>query len=250
MDDLVVIGGLVPSLLIDQLQLPSGVERHVGTLDLDLGLTVALLDERRYQTLTERLRRAGFQPDVNESGNLTRQRWAVTGTAGRVTIEFLIPPSLPTDRGGTLRNIENDFAAVIAPGLRLAFLDRRAVRLTGATIFGEQATREVWVCGPGAYVVLKALAFANRGENKDAYDLYYVVRNYGTSVADLLPFLTRLLDEPEAQEAIAVLRRDFLVHDAIGPRRTAEFIFGSRDDATQADVVSFVAQLLALCAKR
>jgi hypothetical protein len=44
--------------------------------------------------------------------------------------------------GGKLRDIESDFAAVIAPGLHLAFQDRRKVALTGETIMGERATRE------------------------------------------------------------------------------------------------------------
>jgi hypothetical protein len=66
-------GGLVPSLLIKQDELPAGTEVHVGTMDLDIGLTLALLDEGRYRTLTERLRRAGFEQDINEEGNPTRQ---------------------------------------------------------------------------------------------------------------------------------------------------------------------------------
>jgi hypothetical protein len=37
MDELVVVGGLVPSLLIDQAHVPENVTAHVGTLDLDLG---------------------------------------------------------------------------------------------------------------------------------------------------------------------------------------------------------------------
>jgi hypothetical protein len=73
MEELVIVGGLAPSLLINQLNLPNGADIHVGTTDLDVGLTVALLDEERYATLTERLRRAGFSPDVNEEGNRTRQ---------------------------------------------------------------------------------------------------------------------------------------------------------------------------------
>lgn len=39
MDDLVIVGGLVPSLLIDQEALPADVAPHVGTMDLDVGLT-------------------------------------------------------------------------------------------------------------------------------------------------------------------------------------------------------------------
>lgn len=243
MDELVVVGGLVPSLLIDQEVLPTGAQAHVGTMDLDVGLTLALLDEERYRTLTEALRRAGFSPDVNEQGNPTRQRWKVGGAQG-ATVDFLIQPSRPGDESGKLRNIEPDFAAVIAPGLHLAFQDRERVQVSGETIFGERATRTVWVCGPGAYVVLKALAFDRRGENKDAYDLYYVIRNYGSGVDDTVPRLRSLLGDTAAIEAFDILRRDFFDHAGVGPRRVAEFLTGGPDDTIQADVVGFVDMLL------
>jgi hypothetical protein len=243
MDEVVVVGGLVPSLLIDQGTLPEGASAHVGTIDLDVGLKLALLDEGRYRTLIERLRNAGFYQDHTEEGRLTRQRWSVTGF-GSVTVDFLIPPSLATDQGGRLRDIEKDFAAIIAPGLKLAFQDRRRIRIEGRTILGEKAAREVWVCGAGAFVVLKALAFLGRGENKDAYDLYYLVRNFGAGVEDVADCLRPLLGDDEARKALQVLREDFLEHDGIGPRRVAEFLQGGPDDVIQADVVGFVAALL------
>ena len=245
MDELVVVGGLAPSLLIDQVNLPEGVNSHVGTRDLDVGLTVALLDERWYATLTERLRSAGFSPDVNEEGNPTRQRWKIEDTA-KVTVDFLIQPTLPGDRGGRLRDIEPDFAALIAPGLNLAFIDRRRVTLSGKTFWGEEATREVWVCGAGAYIVLKALAFRDRGENKDAYDLFYVIRNFGMGVSDVADALRPLMDDPSAVKAAEILEQDFSDHDAVGPRRVAEFLTGEPDDAIQADAVGFVEELRAL----
>lgn len=216
-------------------------------MDLDVGLAVALLDQGRYRTITDRLRRAGFSQDVNEAGNPTRQRWKIEEGAGTVMVDFLIPPTRPGDIGGQLRNIEADFAAVIAPGLHLAFQDRCQVVLSGPTIKGEAATREVWICGPGAYIVLKALAFGSRGENKDAYDLFYVVRNFGSGVEDIAVCLRPLLADPAGAEAIAVLQRDFLDHNDIGPRRVAAFLTGGPDDAIQADVVGFVHQLLERC---
>jgi len=60
MPDLVVIGGLVPSLLIDQHSLPTGSSTHVGTMDLDLGLAFAMVDDERYQDVVDRLRAAGL----------------------------------------------------------------------------------------------------------------------------------------------------------------------------------------------
>jgi hypothetical protein len=131
--------------------------------------------------------------------------------------------------------------------LKLAFQDRRRVLIEGTTIFGEKAIREVWVCGPGAFVVLKALAFLGRGENKDAYDLYYLVRNFGAGIEDVAACLRPLLGDQEAQLALEVIHDDFVVHDAVGPRRVAEFLQGGPDDEIQADVVGFVKALLEAC---
>jgi hypothetical protein len=242
-DDLVVVGGLVPSLLVDQEHLAEGVEAHVGTMDLDIGLAVALLDAGRYRELSERLRRSGFTQDENERGNATRQRWKIEGTE-KVTLDFLIAPTRPDDRGGRLRDIEPDFAAIIAPGLHLAFVDRQRVTLTGRTIMGEDGERGIWVCGPGAYLVLKALAFALRGENKHAYDLFYVLRNYGAGVQEVAAHLRPILDDPDAEKAVAVLGKDFTAHNGVGPRRVAEFLTGGSDDAIQADVVGYIGAFL------
>ncbi|HOX59669.1 MAG TPA: hypothetical protein PLC99_22535 [Verrucomicrobiota bacterium] len=247
-DDIVIVGGLVPQLIIDQEKLPSGTERHVGTTDLDVGLEFGLLGEGRYHTLAERLRGAGFGQDLNEQGNVTRQRWR-HAVHTKVTVDFLIQEGERTTGGGRLFDLEQDFAAIIAPGLRLAFLDRLQIELDGQTILGERATRKVWVCGPGAFVVLKALAFDGRGENKDAYDLYYVVRNFGRSAEEVAEHVRPLLGSWEAQEALEILKRDFLERDRVGPRRVAAFLRGKGkpDDELQADVVGFVRRLLDLC---
>ena len=247
MEELVDIGGLAPSLLIRQDELPEGVEPHVGTMDLDVGLRLALLEEGRYKTLTERLRSAGFRQDVNEAGNPTRQRWKIE-LPKKVTVDFLIQPNFPGEEGGKLRDIESDFAAVIAPGLHLSFRDRERVRLEGKTIMGEQAKRDVLVSGPGAYVILKSIAFRKRGENKDAYDLYYLVRNFGRGVDEVASRVKPLLDDVSARQAIEYLEEDFQDHDGLGPRRVAEFITGGPDETVQADVVGFIGQLLKLCA--
>ena len=47
-------------------------------------------------------------------------------------------------------------------------------------------------------------------------------------------------------KAVEVLEQDFLDHDAVGPRCVAGFLTGGPDNAVQADVVSFVGELLAL----
>jgi len=246
MPDLVVVGGLVPALLIDQENLPENVTPHVGTMDLDLGLAFALVGEARYQEVAERLRNAKFTPDKNDDGNTTRQRWRISDPP--VTVDFLIEPENSTEaQAGRLFDLTKDWAAIIAPGLHLAFKNNRKVTLSGKTIVGETAEREICVCGAGAFVVLKALAFHIRGENKDAYDLFYLLRNYGRGVADVAAELRPLLSDVSAQKAVECLRSDFKDIDSTGPMRAAEFLFGQPDVATQADAVGFVQQLLVEC---
>lgn len=143
-----------------------------------------------------------------------------------------------------MRDIEDDFAAIIAPGLRLAFLDRVKVTLDGPTIRKEQARREVTVCGAGAFIVMKALAFHIRGENKDAYDLVYVLRNFGEGPAAVADRLAPLAREPEALEAKRHLTEDFESVRHIGPLRAAEFLHGAPNDDAQADAWGAVRDLL------
>ena len=241
LDEIVVVGGLVPSLLIS-----SGPETdtHVGTRDLDLGLQVAILDAGRYQDLTARLRQSGFSPDEKD-GKQVSQRWQIDAGGQKVTVDFLIPPTKEKRQGGRLLNIEHDFAAIITPGLELAFNDRIQISLSGDTIMGEKATRLVWVCGPGAFVVLKALAFRNRGENKDAYDLYYVLRNYGADVSEVAGRVRSLRNDPSVDQALLILLEDFAEMDSLGPRRVAEFLGDSSNEELLTNVVGYVQALLA-----
>jgi hypothetical protein len=247
MPEMVVIGGLAPALLIDQRNLPENVTAYVGTMDLDLGLAFALVSEARYQEVVKRLRNAGFRPDVNDEGRPTRQRWRISDPP--VTVDFLIEPEGAENEPGSVLSLTADWGAIVVPGLHLAFQNNKIVRLSGKTIADEtvHCGREVRVCGAGAFVALKALVFHTRGENKDAYDLFYLLRSYGAGVLDVAAELRPLLSDPRAQEAMRYLADDFRDADSIGPRRAAEFLFGRRDDDTQADVVGFVRQLLNGC---
>ena len=117
-DEVVVIGGLVPYLIVDQ---ALANKPHVGTRDLDLGLSLAVLDDARYREISARLRERGFEPGHNEAGNVTRQTWVLPGQ--RVSVDFLVPESAGGPAPGKLQDLEADFAAIVAPALPVAFED-------------------------------------------------------------------------------------------------------------------------------
>ena len=88
-----------------------------------------------------------------------------------VTIDFLMPPAPGQDQARRVQPLQPDFGALVTPGLELAFEERVWVGLEGMTLTGERARQEIPVRGQAAFVVLKALTFADRAELKDAYDL-------------------------------------------------------------------------------
>ena len=56
MNHVTLIGGAVPSLLIPQGDLAKGVEQHLGTIDVDLGLELMVLEDEGYASLSPCLR--------------------------------------------------------------------------------------------------------------------------------------------------------------------------------------------------
>ncbi len=239
--EIVVVGGLVPYLLIDQENQPSGLPSHVGTMDLDLGLALAILNGERYRELGTRLRDAGLEPEVNAQGNKKLQSWT-TRTSHPIRVDFLIPPNNQTHEGGANHHIESDLAATVTPGLELAFQDRCWKELSGPLSSGASATRNIPVCGPGAFTVLKALAFGNRTENKDAYDLFYVWS--GVGIPNVVESLTPLLPNTYIDNTLQVIERDFCNHDGLGPIGAAQFVTQGLDNNIQADVVGCAQALL------
>jgi len=246
LNEMVIVGGLVPTLLIDlkQGRVGDAEDLHAGTNDLDLGLSLALLDDQRYEEVSQRLRDEGFEPSKNQAGNLTVQRWQGSG----LLIDFLMPPTSPDQRGGSVQNLESDFGALITPGLELAFDDRVFIDLSGTTLGGDPVSRQIPVCGSSAFVVLKALAFDGRGEEKDAYDLVYVLRNEvggAEAVAQCLnsymPVHANVIDK-----AKQILNRDFADMSQIGPRRAARFEYEEPTgiDNASADAHGFVTDFL------
>jgi nucleotidyltransferase AbiEii toxin of type IV toxin-antitoxin system len=251
LDDICIVGGLVPSLLIDQVlgPEPGTGAGHPGTTDLDIGLKIALLDDKAYAEVSQRLRQEGFGPDRNRKGNPTPQRWKMPDF--NVTIDFLIAPLENGPDVARVQPLEGDFGALIIPGIELTASERVMVEIDDYTLKGERAKRTVPVCGPGAFVVLKALAFNHRGEPKDAFDLVYVIRRWPDGKVDIAQRLAEHSEHHGAlvHQALEALRDDFRDPEHLGPIRAAEFDTLRREDldAAIADAHGHVDDLLRRC---
>lgn len=245
LNDVVLVGGLVPVLLIKQDEVAVGEDLHVGSIDVDLGLDFGIVSEERYDALTERLKKRGFEPDTNQAGNLTKQRWKFSSNPSSVVVDFLVDKTQSEEaEWGTIMHLTPELGAIRTLGLNLAFQDAVACQVNGQTLEGDSVTRTIPVCGPAAFIILKALAFRNRAEPKDAYDLGYVLHHFTDGPVAIAQRLMAFTDHPALNQALNVLREDFADETSIGPRSASRFLYTNIDPAYVADITGDITLLL------
>lgn len=234
----VIVGGIVPSLLFGDDNPDPVLGPHAGSADVDLTLSLIVLDKERYTNVRDALKARDFAPDVIDSnGKIARQRWR-HGPTGAL-VDFLMPPVPPDEQGeGALKGLERDFAAVTMLGLDLALQHRISIQLEGKDLIGRPTSREVPVCHPAVLVMLKALAISGRDVNKDAYDLFFVLKASPEGPEGLGKFLRRLRPHKALDAMEEAMKDPFKSIESPGPSNVCAFL-GVDSDDLRADVLAY-----------
>ena len=222
---LVLVGGLAPRYLVPQERaLSAPVPLHCGTMDVDLAVSLAIVDVRAYSsirhTLTESL---GFRPGSNRMGREQRHSFAKDIGGVSVILDFLTTEyDGPPER---VRQVQENLSAIQVEGLGLALDSPREVKVRGEFLEEGLVETTVRVCRPVPFIVLKALAFEKRGERKDAYDLIYVLRYAADSPADLArSFTQEERGAPSLSHGLRTLTSRFRSPEHDGPVRYEQFM--------------------------
>ncbi|GBE26087.1 hypothetical protein BMS3Bbin02_02380 [bacterium BMS3Bbin02] len=216
-DRVALVGGLTRRYIVDSI--PADVPAHVGTADVDLvlGLSLGDADTEAYRTLHNNLVGSGFSP-AKPSFRRTRIVDGVT-----VAVEFLgetsdvQPGRVFRPRGGSGSRL----AALNVPGSSLAIRDSAPVQITAARLDdGGESTVTMQVAGILRFVALKILAFQDRHQNRDAYDLVYSML-YFEGGPEGAASASPIRREPLVSDAMDLLGERFETIDKDGPRAYA-----------------------------
>jgi hypothetical protein len=225
-------GGLAPRYLVGQL--PEGARAHVGTTDVDLIIGLALGDEtpETYRTLQDNLRKSDFKQKEPSF------RWSRDVEGIAVLVEFLCetdavePGRIFRPKGESTGSSFGAFNVRGAHLVREDFIERdiEGERLDG----GGRSRIPVRVANVLSYAVLKILAFQDRHENKDAYDLVFTLLNYsgGPRAAARVARSSPVRHYPRAVQALPLLEERFRDVGQDGPSAYASFL-AARDDGEE-----------------
>jgi hypothetical protein len=225
-----LVGGLVPRYLVGQL--PEGARAHVGTTDVDLVIGLALGDEtpETYRTLQNNLERADFEQKEPSF------RWAREVEGVTVVVEFLCeteavaPGRIFKPKAGSTGSRVSAFNVRGANLVDHDFVERV---LKGERLDGGGASRvTVRVANLLPYTVLKVLAFQDRHENKDSYDLVFCLLHFGDGPAAAGEEAARsaVARDPRVTEALELLRERFAEVGQDGPTAYGAFLAEPGDD--------------------
>ncbi len=214
----VVIGGAVPWLLLDNPQM-----RHIGSLDVDLSLDPVALEDGEYAMLVETLLRRGYRQaeDLRKFQLVREVPVDDGGPAINIVVDFLMPRDAVVEKRET--PLVAGFAVQKASGADLALRYAKIIEIAGVMPLGGENRVEIAVASVPALLAMKGFALNNRQKEKDAYDVYYCIRNYAGGPEALAADCRLLLDQPEAVEGFKYLAAKFESRESVGPVWTARF---------------------------
>ncbi len=217
-----VIGGAVPWLLLDE----ANDMRHIGTLDIDLSLNAdALAKDDEYAGLVEALHAQGYVHRGDDGKAFQMERTYDPNDGGgeiKVIVDFLRPYDAVLEKNKP--PITPGFATQRAFGADLATSFFEMVALEGAMPRGGTNKVMIAVASIPALLAMKGYAIHRRLKGKDAYDIYYSIRNYPGGPEALAECCKPLLEHRSAQEGYAYLVGKFRNPDDFGPTQLWKFV--------------------------
>lgn len=214
-DDIVVVGGWVPELI-----LPESESQYLGSMDVDLALNHKTIKSETYRTICNLLKSRGYkegkQPfiflrDVNISGNNYE-----------VQIDLLAGEYEGSTKSHRHQQVQ-DVKARKARGCDLAFEHSLEVKLEGVLPDGGKDSVLVRVASVVPFIVMKSMALVDRLKEKDAWDINFCIENYPGGYEALAKTFKPFLSQGLVKEGLGNIAEKFSSIDHIGPKFVVDF---------------------------
>lgn len=218
-----VIGGAVPWLLLNNEDMP-----HVGSIDVDLSLNPEVLGDGEYATLVETLMDNGYEkrPKLRRFQLIRNVPARDGGPPIDVIVDFLMPRD-----AAIVKNtppLIADFAVQKADGADLALRFYQFVAIDGPMPDGGTNRVEIAICSIPALLAMKGHALHGRLKQKDAYDIYYCIRNHPDGIDGLAAACRELLGEKSAAQGYEYIAEKFDTLEGFGPTCVMQFVRDTR----------------------
>jgi len=214
-DQIVIIGGWVPYLLF-----PEQEDSFVGSIDVDLALNHQSLQEEGYKMIQELLLDRGYKQGKQPFIFFR----TLQGKGKPVTVQVDLLSGEYEGTGNSHRHQKvQDVLARKVRGCDLAFEHPFETTMAGELPDGGKDAVQIRVASIVPFLVMKGMALHDRLKEKDAWDIYYCVKNYPEGLDAIISEFKPYLDNSMVQEGLQKIADKFKTENHIGPSHVAAF---------------------------
>ncbi len=214
-DNIVLVGGWIPGLLIE-----GAGEPHVGSMDVDLALDHRQIPPEGYRTIQELLLSRGYEQ--GKQPFIFLRTFTAHEREFTVEVDLLGGEYEGTGKGRRHQRVQ-DVHARKARGCDVALDNAQEIRVAARLPGGAEDEVTCRIASIAAFLTMKGMALDDRLKEKDAWDVYYCVRNYPGGLDALTAECAPLADHALVREGLGKIAKHFASVDGVGPRFVADF---------------------------
>ena len=215
-DHVALVGGWVPYFLCGSHEL------HTGSLDIDLALEFEAIGDDTYDTILSSLKRHGFVQG-QQRFRFVKETRTESGTRLEIPVDLLAGEYGGTGRKHRHQRVQ-DTRARKARGADLVFQHAVVKTVSGRLPDGAINEVTVKVAGVLPFLVMKGMAIWSRKDQKDAYDIYFVISNYPSGLDGIVQTFEPYKNHGLVLEGLGKIRAKFLSPEHVGPVWVTEFM--------------------------
>jgi len=225
-DSLVLIGGWVPYFLLETHKSKDIDFTHIGSIDIDLVIDPKVIDEEKYETITRMLLSRDYKPSKDILYRFERTvKSEIDSQEYTVRIDFLTPEP-PKGKGSRRRHrqIQPDLKARNLLGAGIALQLNQKVLLRGTLPADGETEIEFKMADLTSFLALKGIAFGERYQEKDAYDIYVLCDYYKEGPVSVAQEIRPKKNAKIVRRGLNAIRQRFRDINAEGPSWVANFL--------------------------
>lgn len=216
-DNIVVIGGWVPELLIREKPRP-----HVGSIDIDLALDHLKIPEEAYKRIEDLLTSRGYYQEPDKQPFIFFRNVPMGGSFIKVQVDLLSGQYAGTGKSHRTQSVQGIKVRKVR-GCDLAFEMFDEVSVTGEIPGGGMDQVTVKIASIVPFLVMKGMTLDDRLKEKDAWDIYYCLSFYPGGINAVVEKFRPHLAHGLVQEGLSKIAKHFSSLKAIGPKFVADF---------------------------
>ena len=227
-DYLVLSGGWAPYFILEKF---GEGGQHCGSVDIDFVLNPGLIDLKVYETIVSSIEKRRYKPYVAGDGEVLPYRFyrnvksPLDGIEYKIEVDFISEPDVVKRLSpGKFLAVQKDLQAVVIRGSSVVSSHNFEHDIEGILPSGAETKVFAKISDVVGSLVTKGLALKGRYKEKDAYDIYFVLRYYKGGPEKVAEEVRSFLGELVVAEALEEIRGKFRNVRSEGPFQVAYFL--------------------------